>query len=400
VTQASARIAFIAPRYGEQVVGGAETLCRLMAENLTAHGTRVDVLTTCAVDHFTWVNELPEGDSLEAGVRVRRFPVGPRDAAEFGVWHTAIALGATLAYGEQVRWMANSAWSPDLIRASEEYDWLVAMPYLFGTTFWSAVADPDKTVIVPCLHDEPHAKQAVVLDSLTAVRGLMLNAPGEERLADRLFAGHRGGVRPRHRPVIVGAGFDETPLPAKPSVDAFCARYAVDPGFLLYAGRREAAKGVRTMFEHYRLYRESVPDPLPLALMGSGDEAPPADIRHHVIDLGFVPLHERAAAYAAASLLIQPSRLESFGMVVFEAWLAGTPVLVNADSEVLRDHCADSAGGLWFTDGPTFAEAIAMVQESPDMRDRLACAGREYTLSRFRWDAVRSRFLSALEAWA
>jgi len=72
-----ARIAFIAPRYGSSVVGGAETLCRLLAENLTANGTPVDVLTTCAVDHFTWADALPPGESVEGGIRVRRFPVGP-----------------------------------------------------------------------------------------------------------------------------------------------------------------------------------------------------------------------------------------------------------------------------------------------------------------------------------
>ncbi len=55
------RIAFCVPRYGAEVVGGAETLCRLLAENLAAHGTPVEVLTTCAVDHFTWADHHPEG---------------------------------------------------------------------------------------------------------------------------------------------------------------------------------------------------------------------------------------------------------------------------------------------------------------------------------------------------
>ena len=165
-----ARIAFIAPRYGTSVVGGAETLCRLLAENLTAHGTPVDVLTTCAVDHFTWADALPAGEVVEGGVRVRRYPVGPRDAGAFAARHAAIDLGAQLPYGEQVAWMADSVWSPGIIAAMPEYQWVVAMPYLFGTSFWATVADPDRTVLIPCLHDEHHAQQKAVLDSLCSAR--------------------------------------------------------------------------------------------------------------------------------------------------------------------------------------------------------------------------------------
>ncbi len=396
-----ARIAFIAPRYGSSVVGGAETLCRLLAENLTAHGTPVDVLTTCAVDHFTWADAIPPGETREGGVRVRRFPVGARDPQAFAVRHAAIDRGMHLSYAEQSAWMADSVWAPGILAAIPEYDWVVAMPYLFGTSFWAAVAHPDRTVLIPCLHDESHARQRVVLDSLCSARGLMMNAPGEARLLDRLLQGHRGrDLRPRNAPAIVGGGFDEEPLPAPDAVLGFCARHDAEPGYLLYAGRRELAKGIGEMYDHYRLYREQVDQPRRLALMGSGDTQPPADIAPHVIDLGFVPEADRALAYAGASVLIQPSRLESFGMVVFEAWLAGTPVLVNQQSDVLREHCAESGGGLWFDDGPSFVEALALMHESPGMLDALADAGRDYTLTRFRWSAVRSRFTGALEEWA
>ena len=396
-----ARIAFIAPRYGQSVVGGAETLCRLLAENLTAHGTPVDVLSTCAVDHFTWHNELPAGESVEGGVRVRRFPVGPRDPEAWAVRHAAIDRGHKLDYGDQVAWMANSAWSPGIIAASEGYDWVVAMPYLFGTSFWATVADPDHTVLIPCLHDEAHARQTAVLDSLCSARGLMLNAEGERDLVNRLVAGHRGGTAQlRSTPWIVGGGFEDAPIPTDGKVMAFCRRHGTTPGYVLYAGRRERAKGVEEMYAHYRLYRASADNPRPLALMGSGDTQPPVDIAPHVVDLGFVDLADRATAYAGASVLIQPSRLESFGMVLFEAWLAGTPAIVNADSDVLRRHCEISGGGLWFTDGPTFAECLIALTGDPDLNARVAAAGREYTLTDFRWDAVRDRFNRALESWS
>lgn len=398
---AAARVAFIAPRYGESVVGGAETLCRLLAENLTAHGTPVDVLTTCAVDHFTWSDAVPPGESIEGGVRVRRFPVGYRDPDAWAARHAAIDRGERLPYGEQVAWMANSAWSPGIIAGAAEYDWVVAMPYLFGTSFWATVADPDRTVLIPCLHDEEHARQEIVLDSLCSARGLMLNAEGERDLVERLVGDHRhGAARLRETPVIVGVGFDDVPVPDDSEVRRFCARHGTEPGYVLYAGRREQAKGVDDMYAHYRLYREVADDPRPLALMGSGDSQPPADITPHVVDFGFVDLTDRATAYAGAAALVQPSRLESFGMVLFEAWLAGTPALVNAESDVLRRHCAISGGGLWFEDGPTFAEGLIALTDDPARNGRFAAAGREYTLTSFRWSAVRQRFTTALAAWS
>ena len=53
------RLAFVVPRYGADVVGGAETLVRGLAEHLAAPGSAVEVLTTCARDHLSWKNVLP-----------------------------------------------------------------------------------------------------------------------------------------------------------------------------------------------------------------------------------------------------------------------------------------------------------------------------------------------------
>ena len=67
------KIAIVIQRYGTEITGGSEHLCRMIAERFASRH-EVDVLTTCAKDYISWKNEYPQGKSVINDVHVYRFP--------------------------------------------------------------------------------------------------------------------------------------------------------------------------------------------------------------------------------------------------------------------------------------------------------------------------------------
>ena len=102
------KLGFVVPRYGADVVGGAETLARSFAEHLAADRYDVDVLTTCARDHHTWENVLPPGEERCGDVRVLRFPVAPRDVNRFFAVQERISAQLPIPLDEELEWAAGS----------------------------------------------------------------------------------------------------------------------------------------------------------------------------------------------------------------------------------------------------------------------------------------------------
>ena len=114
------KIAFIVPRYGTEILGGAEYHCRLGAERM-AERHQVDVLTTCARDATTWQNEYPEAPDRIRGVMVRRFAnAQTRDPQAFdrlsarvlSPGHTAADEAEWLREGATARPTTDSACTP------------------------------------------------------------------------------------------------------------------------------------------------------------------------------------------------------------------------------------------------------------------------------------------------
>jgi hypothetical protein len=112
---AQPRIAFIIQRYGEQMTGGAESHCRQIAERLVKRYA-VEILTTCATDHLSWKNTLPEGQQTLNGVLIRRFrSVGERKLLEFHKIYDRIFLTQLSAEEEYEMIRLQGPNTPDLV---------------------------------------------------------------------------------------------------------------------------------------------------------------------------------------------------------------------------------------------------------------------------------------------
>jgi glycosyltransferase involved in cell wall biosynthesis len=392
------RIAFVAPRLpAGGAVGGAETLLLNLAQLARTAGCEVTFLTTCAQNHFTWANELPAGAREHAGLRVLCFPVDDdRDLKSFLRVQEAISAGLMVSDADEDLWLRNGvnsrALEEHLQAHAPDYDRIVAGPYLFGLTLAAAAIAPERTLLVPCLHDEPFARVRRIARLFATVRGCLFNTEPERELARRLFGEGltaSGRVAP-----VVGFALEDFAADGR----ACARRLGLTAPYILYSGRREPLKGTPLLLDYWAAFRRMTGRDVKLLLTGSGPVEAPAGLGEHLIDLGFVGEQEKREAMAGAVAFCHPSVNESLGIVLLEAWLAGTPALVHASGVVLRDQCRRAGGGLWFRDYPEFQESLTLLLDRPDLASKLAASGRAFVRREYAPAAVRERLLAALSA--
>ncbi len=160
---------------------------------------------------------------------------------------------------------------------------------------------------------------------------------------------------------------------------------------VLAVGRLVRVKGFDLLVRAFAAAR--VPDAR-LVIGGDGPERSTLDAL--VRDLGiagrveFPGRLDRAgvvAHMAAADVVVVPSRIEAFGIVVLEAWRAGAALLASSRGGP-ADLVTDGVDGLLVDpeDVDAFAAALALILSDPALRARLGAAGRvaveEYTWER------------------
>ena len=163
-----------------------------------------------------------------------------------------------------------------------------------------------------------------------------------------------------------------------------------DP-FLLYAGRVDPQKGSLELLDWYAALRRVDPDPPRLVLIG---ESPSTHPRHPGLEArGFVDEETKRALMRRALAFVHPSPYESLGIVALEAMAARTPLLVNAATDALVEHCRRGKAGLWVRDGAEFCLAVDRLRRSPELAGTLGAAGRRYVTEEYSLAAYERRLL-------
>jgi glycosyltransferase involved in cell wall biosynthesis len=417
------RLAFIVQRYGTEILGGSEYHCRLIAERL-APKHQVDVLTTCAQDYISWKNEYPEGTDRIRGVTVRRFAnAKTRDIDAFNRYSEWI-FTSPHTRADEMEWLRQQGpWCPALLeyleRHHQQYDVLIFFTYLYAPTVLGVRIAPQKTILVPTAHDEPAIRLEIYKELFSTPAAVAYNTEVERAFLTTTFSIRaiaeetigcgvdlpQAQVYQRERDDESSSASEKDDADAEPIPDdeqppswrphlaargvLFKRRHRLHGPIALYGGRIDPGKGCEELIEYFSSYVQDGGD---AALVLMGVKLMPLPEEPFIHFAGRLPEQERLQALEAATVVVVPSPYESLSLLALEAFAVGTPILANARSDVLVDHCQKSNAGLYYADRDEFVESLKLLVADHGLRASMGRNGRAYVRRNYRWDVIISKY--------
>lgn len=387
------KLLLVVQRYGPEVTGGSEALCRGIARRL-ADRHEVSVATSCATDYVTWANVLPAGTSQDRPVTVHRFPSArQRPLQEFWRLSDRIFDDQATPEEEQAWFALNGPDVPGLLEFvrthGRDFDRVLFFTFRYAPSWFGLPLVADRAILVPTAeHDQLIRSSTILAPYFRLPRAYIFLTPEEEAMVANIA---RTTLPPS---VVIGSGVDPAgERPSRAALDAL----DIPAEFLLYVGRVDRNKGCDAMVRHYAAYVQSAPAgtaPLPLILAGPVNL--PLPDQPGLRALGRVSDDVRDALLAHARALVMPSPFESLSLVVLEAWNRGTPVIVNARCSVLLGQVRRANGGLYYRSSEDFGGAVRRLADDADLARALGQQGLAYVDREYRWPLVMSRIESIL----
>ncbi len=179
------------------------------------------------------------------------------------------------------------------------------------------------------------------------------------------------------------------------------SRDAKDDATLIFAGRLKRYKNVALIIE-------ALPDLIPdhpsirLVVVGAGDDdrylesrARDLNVDDRVEFTGYVSEEKKIDLLQRATVFVNPSHKEGWGITNIEANACGTAVVAN-DAPGLRDSVRHEQTGLLYkeNDKADLLRCIELMLNSREKREAFEARGREWALS-FSWDSSAQK----VEEW-
>jgi len=156
---------------------------------------------------------------------------------------------------------------------------------------------------------------------------------------------------------------------------------------VLFVGRLEERKGVKTLMEIAENLREDIG----FRFAGDGELEQKIKESDSVSYVGYLSKDELVKEYNQASVLVLPSKpvkgwTELFGIVIIEAMACGTPV-ISTDCPGPKEIINEDVGRVVENDSPNrkenFKESILELMNNKDLRERMSKNARKYAKSNF-----------------
>jgi glycosyltransferase involved in cell wall biosynthesis len=361
------RILLVVQRYGADVVGGSEQHARLVAQRLAQRHT-VEVATTTALDYWSWAPHYPPGNDFLDGILVRRFAVtGGRDP-EFKTFERHV-LEEEHHVADELAWPEHQGpVTPALLeflhQHGPDYDAILFYTYIYAPTALGLPIVPERAALISTAHDEYPLRLAPYRALFHLPRAMGYLTPEERSMVHARF--HNEHIPDE----VLGYALGDAPAA---DVAAFRSAHGIDGPYVLYLGQVSEGKGCDELLAEWIAHRDAGGSPdTTLVLAGTVRMALPD--RPDVRALGRISEADKAGALDGAVALVQPSRLESLGIVLFEAWQYGTPVLVHQANLVTSGQTERAGAGRSYADSAFGATLDALRAE----RDALGTAGRAF----------------------
>jgi glycosyltransferase involved in cell wall biosynthesis len=382
------KVGLVVQRYGKEVVGGAETLAKDVAERLNASGADVTVFTTTAKGYITWENGYKPGESILKGVLIKRFPVEKqRDIERFNKYSQTFFDADPEARDEKKWIIEQGPYSPALIegiaKEQQDFDLFLFFTYLYYTTVEGMKAVQKPVGLFSTAHDEPPIYLKLMRDVFKRPDAIFFLTGAEMEFVKKTF-------KPPNRLELIRTGMD-----IKNNVDEnlFRRKYLQFAPYMLYAGRIEKGKGLELAFEAYGQLRKN--RLIDFVLLGKKlMDIPEIEGLKY---MGFVSEEEKLSAFKGAVLSVQPSPLESLSITTLESFSQQTPVLVNKNCAVLQEHIDISGGGLSFDNIDEFIRNFYFIYDNRKKSKVMGAKGFRYVSEYYSWQVVIEKIKNVLQ---
>ena len=390
-------------------VGGVQNLFQQLSERLVhEYHDQVTVFTTNAYSNYHFwqadTRTMPAGTEQRNGVTVRRFPVFNR-FSWLRLNLARVAYKFKLPYHDWLRTLYNGPIIPGLAQAiaQAEADVVVAsaFPLLHMAYAKRGAQQSGKPFLFyGALHPADHwgFSRNMIFQAIAQADGYLANTTFERDFL----------VERRIDPAkisLIGAGVDVAKLAEANGRSWRQQHHLENVPIIAFIGQQAEHKGIDLLIQAMPQIWQTVPN-AHLVIAGKPTAYAthlhqlaadlPAEQQASIKILDLLPEVEKNNLLAACDLLALPSRFESFGIVLVEAWACGKPV-IGANVGGVAALIQEGVDGLLVPVGstPALANAILKLLQDEPLRAQLGTAGKQKATERYSWEAVTAAYRTA-----